>query len=93
MDKNKIDTIKVVVAFIAIIASNDFLEAAFPNRTEEELEIDEIRRYIILIVRAIIIVFSVKYDVSLSACVTLSLFITIWVIIWRLNIGSESEES
>jgi len=91
MDKNYKDNLKVIVAILAATASNNFLEAAFPNRTEAELELDEMRRYIILLVRAIIIFYSIGYDWPLSMCIIISLFITIWIIVLRLSIGNEEE--
>ena len=91
MDEN--DRLKIIIAFIAHITAVLFIDAVLPNRTEAELELDQIRRVIALIIRAIILLYSIDNKWDLSICITISIFITIWVIVLRLSIETKAKET
>ena len=87
-----IDHLKILVALLAAEATNAYLTARFPNRTEEQIELDSFKRYCILTVRTIIIFFSVSNKWPLPLCVFISVIITILAIVVRTSIADEIDD-
>jgi len=90
---NEIDILKMVVAIVASYTAYIFINATEPNRTEDELAEDEVIRVFVLLIRAIIIVYSVNYKWPLAMCVGISVFITVTVIAMRNPDDEEKNKS
>jgi hypothetical protein len=82
---DSIDLLKIIIALVSAESSSIYINAV-TDKDDRDLESDIANRSMVLLIRTIILLFSIKYKWPLEMCATISLIISIIVIIAKTKI-------